>query len=71
MLYLKRNLPGWERALRLGAGAALAVAVSYGAPSALVAVLGWGSAVVLAGTAGAGFCPACAMMGRRPVKGGE
>lgn len=70
MFYLKRNLPLWERALRLGAGAMLAVAMFLWAPSLLVAVLGWGTAVVLGGTALAGFCPACALVGRRPLKGG-
>jgi hypothetical protein len=63
MLYVK-NLPMWERSLRIGVGAA---AVAY-------AVLNMGGVwvwVMMAGGVGAvltgifGFCPACALAGRR------
>ncbi len=63
MLYVK-NLPLWERLLRIGAGAALA---AY----ALISESGW---VIAAGGVGMaltgmfGFCPACALAGRRLEK---
>jgi hypothetical protein len=63
MLY-KKNLPAWERRLRFAAGAML---VAFGA-AALEGALAWvgiasGVGLVLSGLFG--FCPACAMVGRR------
>lgn len=66
MIYVK-NLPLWERSLRIGAGA---LAASY---AILIAdgVIAW---IILAGGVGAaltgifGFCPACALAGRRLEK---
>lgn len=64
MLYVK-NVPGWERAVRVLMGVGLlAASVAYFGPTAT----GW-----VAGLAGAmammsglfGFCPACAMVGRK------
>ena len=63
MLYLK-NLPTWERVLRLVASLAMAFCAYkfWGHPGGVVfAVL----ALVNALTAVFGFCPACAMAGRR------
>lgn len=63
MLYVK-NVPGWERVLRVLAGAG-------GATLALWAVPGTAGWLLAAGAAGLvasgllGFCPACAMVGRR------
>lgn len=63
MLYIK-NLPRWERMLRLGTGATM---VAY-ALLHMSSPLGW---TVLAGGTGMaltgvfGFCPACALAGRR------
>ncbi|MBI5938368.1 MAG: DUF2892 domain-containing protein [Betaproteobacteria bacterium] len=62
MIYLK-NLPLWERSLRIGAGV---VAGAYGVLNA-GEPLGW---LVLAAGAGIaltgiyGYCPACALAGR-------
>ena len=65
-----RNVPGWERTARalLGIGllAALALVPLAGWPLAgwpLWATLAAGVTLVV--TALAGFCPACAMIGRR------
>ncbi|WP_371033320.1 DUF2892 domain-containing protein [Methylosinus sp. PW1] len=60
-----KNVPGWERVARVALGLALvAASVSYlGATPA-----GWGVGAVglMAMTSGLlGFCPACAMVGRR------
>ncbi len=64
MLY-RKNLPGWERAVRTLGGVGM---IAYG----LMAISGTISGYVIAG-AGAvailtgffGFCPMCAMVGRR------
>lgn len=69
MLYIK-NLPLWERALRLSAGAGLAAyALLYmrGLPG--WALLACGAGVALTGLIG--FCPACALAGRRIAKAAE
>lgn len=66
MIYVK-NLPLWERSLRIGAGI---VAAAYALLS-VAGVMGW---VILAGGVGTaltgifGFCPACALAGRRLEK---
>lgn len=63
MVYVK-NLPGWERALRIVGGAAGAT----GAVIALPGMLGWIAAASAAGLAISGlvgFCPACALVGRK------
>ncbi len=67
MFYLKRNVPAAERIARL-AGATLMVlaAVLGGLEPAWAWLLG-ASGLGLALTALLGFCPACAMMGRRPL----
>lgn len=62
-----KNVPLWERFVRI---ALSVVAVGYGffflpAPWSWAVVA---SAVGFALTGLFGFCPACAMMGRRPVK---
>ena len=63
MFYVK-NLPGWERWLRVGGGAAMTVYALFGVGG----ILGW---ILMAGGAGIalsgvfGFCPMCAMVGRR------
>lgn len=62
-----KNVPPWERFVRI---ALSAVAASYGL-FFLTAPWSWAvaaSAVGFALTGLFGFCPACAMMGRRPVK---
>ena len=66
MFFLKRNLPNWERALRIAMGVAVGGAVVGGFFSAgLVTWLAIATAVTLGATAFVGFCPACAMVGRR------
>jgi hypothetical protein len=67
MLYHK-NLPGWERALRIALGAAL---IFYGivvAGSTLLMALALVSAAVVLITGFVGFCPVCSLAGRAPVK---
>lgn len=67
MFYLQRNLPRWERLLRLALAALIAVAAIASEHSGVVPWLAGAAAVALALTGVVGSCPACAMFGRRPV----
>ncbi len=63
MLYVK-NVPVWERVLRVLAGVAGGAAAVWAVPGTAGIVLG-ASAAGLALSGLFGFCPACAMVGRR------
>lgn len=65
MFFLKRNLPNWERALRIAMGVAIGAAVFSGLTAGRVSDLAIAIAATLVLTAFVGFCPACAMVGRR------
>lgn len=61
----KRNIPGWERAVRAALGIGL-LAVVWIMP--LTGLVGWvvglsGAGMMLSSMVG--FCPACALAGRR------
>lgn len=64
MLYVK-NVPGWERAVRLAMGMGLvAAAIAHFGSTPI----GWsvGAMGAMAAMSGLfGFCPACAMVGRK------
>ena len=63
MLY-RKNLPGWERGVRVVAALAMATCAAHFGRNPVgttFAVL----AAVAAATAFFGFCPACALAGRR------
>ena len=63
MFYVK-NVPNWERVLRIIVGvvtAALAVIYWHGVPGIVVGIAAIG--IVVSGLVG--FCPACALVGRR------
>jgi membrane protein implicated in regulation of membrane protease activity len=65
MFHIKRNLPVWERLSRVVAGAACAW---IGLGPLAASTLDWlvlATGVTLLLTAFVGFCPACAMIGRR------
>ncbi len=64
-MFYSKNVPGWERAVRLLMGVALIAAsvVYFGSTTT-----GWVVGVVgaMAAMSGMfGFCPACAMVGRK------
>lgn len=62
--FFLKNIPGWERSLRilLGLTGALVSLLFLSAPGSLF----WaGSALGFALTGVVGFCPACALVGRR------
>jgi hypothetical protein len=63
MLYVK-NLPTWERTLRVAGGLALAGAAWVWVPGIWGTVLA-ASALGTAVSGVLGFCPACAMVGRK------
>lgn len=65
MFFLKRNLPIWERALRLVAAAVILWLALSGVTAGIVTWLAFATAATMALTAFVGFCPACAMVGRR------
>ena len=67
MLY-RKNLPNWERWLRMIAGMTLVTYGLIGAPSVLIAGLALVSAVVVLVTGFVGYCPACALAGRTFVQ---
>jgi hypothetical protein len=68
MFYLQRNLPAWERLLRLAAGLLLGAASVWAMPDGVLRWAALAAALTLAGTALVGFCPACALIGRSPLK---
>ena len=65
MFHLKRNVPSWERAVRLCLGTFAALGAFYFFPAGTLRMLGLAVAGMLAATAIFGFCPACAMLGRK------
>ena len=65
MMLYQKNLPAWERALRV---AAAAVMIAFALLGLGGTALGWllaASGAVAGLTGFVGFCPACAMVGRR------
>ncbi len=59
-----KNVPGWERVLRVVAGTAAGAFALY----SFAGPTGWllaGSAIGIAVSGLVGFCPMCAMVGRR------
>lgn len=67
MFYIKRNLPAAERGIRLALGACVALLTFRFAPGFTYTMVGYAVVATLASTAAVGFCPGCALMGRRPL----
>jgi len=65
MFHLKRNLPHWERALRIGSGIVVTYLAFSGYTQGIMTWMAYGTAATMVLTAFVGFCPACAMVGRR------
>jgi uncharacterized membrane protein len=64
-MFYRKNVPGWERLVRLVAGAAIVacglIGIGMNLPGFAVAAIG-----IFTGLTGlVGFCPACSMAGRR------
>ena len=64
-MFYRKNLPGWERAVRTIGGV---VMIGYGLlsmPGTMAGYLIAGAGAVAVLTGFIGFCPMCAMVGRR------
>ncbi len=70
-MFYRKNLPGWERAMRTVGGAGM---IAYGLfgmpglpgmPGAMAGYLIAGTGAVALLTGFFGFCPMCAMVGRK------
>ena len=67
MLY-RKNLPNWERWLRVIVGLALIGYALLGTPSMIIAAVATVSVAFIIITGFEGFCPACALVGRKLVQ---
>jgi uncharacterized membrane protein len=64
-MFYRKNLPGWERAVRTIGGVAM---IAYGLlsmPGTMAGYLIAGTGAVAIATGFFGFCPMCAMVGRK------
>jgi Protein of unknown function (DUF2892) len=64
-MFYKKNLPTWERTLRVLAGIAMLACGLIGLQGMLIGYLVAASGVVTMLTGFFGFCPMCAMVGRK------
>lgn len=69
-MFFPKNLPVWERALRICLGLLAAALGFVLAPAPAIAWLAYGSGALLACTGFIGFCPMCALAGRRLKRNG-
>ena len=67
-MFYTKNVPRWERAGRVLAGVAMILSGLFGLKGLPVGNLIAFSGVITALTGFFGFCPLCAMAGRRPGK---
>lgn len=64
-MFYRKNLPGWERAMRVVGGAAMIGYGLLGLAGLAVGYLIAGAGAMAIMTGFVGFCPMCAMVGRR------
>lgn len=64
-MFYRKNVPSFERLLRIGAGALAAAVALFFPLSNMLAWLAVAGGVMLAGTGFIGFCPMCALLGRK------
>ena len=64
-MFYRKNLPGWERAMRVIAGVAVIAWGLIGFPGLPMGYVIAGSGAVAILTGFFGFCPMCAMAGRK------
>jgi Fe-S cluster biogenesis protein NfuA len=75
-MFYEKNVPNWERVVRVAGGVVL-VAVALLAQPTLAAVGGWVvvaailSAIFMVVTGFVGWCPACALAGRKIKQNAE
>lgn len=64
MFYIK-NVPVWERVLRIMIGLGLVLYVLFGQPAMFVSILSLSTAAFVVLTGFFGWCPMCALVGRK------
>jgi hypothetical protein len=64
-MFYRKNLPGWERAMRTIGGVAMIAYGLLGMPGTMAGYLIAGTGATAIATGFLGFCPMCAMVGRR------
>ena len=64
-MWYAKNLPGWERALRVAAGVAMLAGGLIALPELTAGYLLAAAGLVAALTGFVGFCPMCALAGRK------
>ena len=64
-MFYRKNLPGWERAARVIGGVAMVACGLLGLSGMPIGYLIAAAGGVTATTGFVGFCPMCAMVGRR------
>ena len=64
-MFYTKNVPVWERTLRIILGLGLTLYVILGQPSMLISAISLASAVFIVVTGFVGWCPMCALVGRK------
>jgi hypothetical protein len=64
-MFYRKNLPGWERVMRSVGGVAMIAYGLLGMPGTMAGYLIAGTGTVAILTGFFGFCPMCALVGRR------
>jgi Protein of unknown function (DUF2892) len=64
-MFYAKNVPGWERMLRVIAGLAMIAFGLLGLPGQVIGYAFAAGGVVAALTGFVGFCPMCALVGRK------
>ena len=64
-MFYRKNLPGWERAMRTIGGVVMIAYGLLGMPGMMAGYLIAATGAVAMATGFFGFCPMCAVVGRR------
>ncbi len=64
-MFYSKNVPGWERFVRVAGGVMMVAGGLLGLPGSVMGYLVAGAGAMMAMTGFIGFCPMCAMAGRR------
>ena len=67
-MFIRSNLPDWERALRLCLGVLTTCVIVHVLPVGTLRLCIYAAAISVVGTAVLGFCPLCALLRRKPQK---
>ena len=64
-MFYRKNLPGWERTIRAVGGVVMIAYGLFGMPGTMAGYVIAGAGTVAILTGFFGFCPMCALVGRR------